>query len=109
MQRITAVLRRFTPALMLSAVAAAPGMALAAYPEQPIKMVVAYAPGGGSDMIARLAAQYMAKYLGNNASIVVVNRPGAAATADSTRAGMKRRRRAVMRCMSGVSLGLSWG
>jgi hypothetical protein len=33
MQRITALLRRFVPALVLSAVAAAPGMAFAAYPE----------------------------------------------------------------------------
>lgn len=77
MQPITALLRRFAPALVLSVVAAAPGVALAAYPEQPIKMIVSYAPGGGSDVIARLTAQYMAKYLGNNASIVVVNRPGA--------------------------------
>lgn len=77
MQRITSLLRRFMPALVLSAVVAAPGMALAAYPDQPIKMIVSYAPGGGSDMIARLTAQFMAKHLGNNASIVVVNRPGA--------------------------------
>jgi tripartite-type tricarboxylate transporter receptor subunit TctC len=77
MQHITALLRRFMPALMLSAVAAAPGLALAAYPEQPIKLIVSYAPGGGSDMIARLAGQYMAKYLGNNANIVVVNHAGA--------------------------------
>lgn len=77
MQRITALLRRFVPALVLSAVATAPGMAFAAYPEQPIKMIVAYAPGGGSDVIARLVAQYMAKHLGHNASITVINRPGA--------------------------------
>jgi tripartite-type tricarboxylate transporter receptor subunit TctC len=77
MQRFTALLRRFVPVLALSAAAAAPGMALAAYPEQPIKMIVSYAPGGGSDVIARLVAQHMAKHLGNNASIVVVNRPGA--------------------------------
>lgn len=77
MQRITALLRRFVPALVLSTVAATPGMAFAAYPEQPIKMIVAYAPGGGSDVIARLVAQYMAKHLGHNASITVINRPGA--------------------------------
>jgi tripartite-type tricarboxylate transporter receptor subunit TctC len=77
MQRINAILRRFVPALVLAAAAVAPGLASAAFPEQPIKMIVSYAPGGGSDVIARLAAQYMAKYLGNNASIVVVNRPGA--------------------------------
>ena len=77
MQCITALVRRVMPALMVAAVAAAPGIALAAYPEQPIRLVVSYAPGGGSDMIARLAAQYMAKYLGNGANILVVNRPGA--------------------------------
>lgn len=40
-------------------------------------MVVAYATGGGTDIIARLMAQYMQKHMGNNASIVVMNRPGA--------------------------------
>ena len=77
MQRIPSLLRRLLPALALCAAAIAPGIAQAAYPEQPIKMVVAYAPGGGTDIIARLTAQYMQKYLGNNASFVVLNRPGA--------------------------------
>jgi len=70
-------LRRFVPALLLSAIAAAPTVAFAAYPEQPIKMIVAYAPGGGTDILARTAAQFIAKHLGNNASVVVINRPGA--------------------------------
>ena len=39
-------------------------------------MIVSHAPDGGSDVIARLAA-HIAKYLGNSASFVVVNRPGA--------------------------------
>ncbi len=77
MQRIPSLLRRLLPALALCAAAIAPGIAHAAYPEQPIKMVIAYAPGGGTDIIARLTAQYMQKYLGNNASFVVLNRPGA--------------------------------
>ena len=76
MQRISSLLRRFVPALALCAAAIAPS-AHAAYPEAPIKMVVAYAAGGGTDIIARLMAQYMQKHLGGNASIVVVNRPGA--------------------------------
>lgn len=63
--------------LVLAAAAVAPGLAAAAYPEQPIKMVVAYGPGGGTDITARLIAPYIQKYLGNNASIVVLNRPGA--------------------------------
>jgi tripartite-type tricarboxylate transporter receptor subunit TctC len=66
------------PALLLSAAAAvAPGAAHAVYPEQPIKMIVSYGAGGGTDIVARVMAPYIQKYLGNNASIVVLNRPGA--------------------------------
>lgn len=65
-------------ALLLSTLALfAAGAAHAAYPEQPIKMIVAYGPGGGTDNTARVIAPYIAKYLGNNASIVVHNRAGA--------------------------------
>jgi tripartite-type tricarboxylate transporter receptor subunit TctC len=77
MHRIPSLLRRLLPALALCAAALAPGLAQAAYPEQSIKMIVGYAAGGGTDIIARLMAQYMQKHLGNNASIVVINRPGA--------------------------------
>ena len=77
MQRIPSILRRVLPALTLCAAAIAPGVSQAAYPEQPIKMIVAYAAGGGTDIIARLTAQYLQKHLGNNASIAVINRPGA--------------------------------
>jgi len=77
MQRIPTLLRRSLAAMTLCATAIVPGLAHAAYPEQPIKMVVAYASGGGTDIIARLMAQYMQKHMGNNASIVVMNRPGA--------------------------------
>ncbi|HEY8357622.1 MAG TPA: tripartite tricarboxylate transporter substrate binding protein, partial [Ramlibacter sp.] len=77
MQAIPSLLRRLLPALALCAVATAPTAALAAWPEQPIRMIVAYGPGGGTDIVARSMAQYIAKYLGNNASVVVVNRPGA--------------------------------
>ena len=74
MKYLPTLLRRWLPALALTAVAVA---AQAAYPEQPIRMIVAYAPGGGTDLTARLIAPYIARYLGNNASIVVVNRSGA--------------------------------
>jgi tripartite-type tricarboxylate transporter receptor subunit TctC len=78
MQFLPSLLRKLLPSLLLSAVAvAAPGVAHAAYPEQPIKMIVAYGAGGGTDIVARVIAPYIGKYLGNNASIVVVNRPGA--------------------------------
>jgi len=54
-----------------------PGPASAAYPEQPITMIVAYAPGGGTDLVARAIAPYIEKYLGDGARIIVLNRTGA--------------------------------
>lgn len=47
------------------------------YPEKPINMIVGYAPGGGTDLVARAIAPYLEKYIGNGARIVVHNRPGA--------------------------------
>ncbi len=54
-----------------------PASGTAAYPEQPISMIVAYAPGGGTDLVARAIAPFIEKYLGDGARILVVNRPGA--------------------------------
>src|SRR5258705_13264355 len=49
----------------------------AAYPERAINLIVAYQPGGGTDLIARAIAPFIEKYLGGDAKIVVVNRAGA--------------------------------
>jgi tripartite-type tricarboxylate transporter receptor subunit TctC len=49
--------------------------AVAAYPDRIIRIVVPFAPGGGTDVIARTLAQEMAKDLG--VSIVIENKPGA--------------------------------
>jgi tripartite-type tricarboxylate transporter receptor subunit TctC len=49
----------------------------AAWPEQPINMILAYAPGGGTDIIARAIAPFIEKQLGAGARIVIVNKPGA--------------------------------
>jgi tripartite-type tricarboxylate transporter receptor subunit TctC len=54
-----------------------PGSAAAAYPERVITMLVAYSPGGGTDLIARALAPYIEKNLGGDAKIVIVNRAGA--------------------------------
>jgi tripartite-type tricarboxylate transporter receptor subunit TctC len=59
------------------ALAALPGACLAAYPERPITMIVAFVPGGGTDVVARALVPYLEKQLGANARIVVVNRGGA--------------------------------
>lgn len=51
--------------------------AVAEYPERPITMIVAYSAGGGTDIAARTLVPFLEKYLGNDASISVTNRPGA--------------------------------
>lgn len=47
----------------------------AAYPERPINLIVPFAPGGGSDNVARIIATKLAERSGK--TFVVSNRPGA--------------------------------
>ncbi len=53
-----------------------PARAEAAYPGQPIKMIVPYPAGGTTDFLGRLVADQLRSGLG--ATVVVENRPGAA-------------------------------
>lgn len=62
------------PAGLAAAIGAGP--ARAAYPDRPLKWIVPYAPGGGSDVIARLVATGLARELGQ--PVVIDNRPGGA-------------------------------
>jgi tripartite-type tricarboxylate transporter receptor subunit TctC len=65
---------RFLAVTLISLFAAT---ASAAWPEKPITMIVAYSPGGGTDLIARAVQPYLEKYLGGGAKVVLVHRPGA--------------------------------
>jgi tripartite-type tricarboxylate transporter receptor subunit TctC len=60
-------------ALLLTAFSA--GDAQAGYPDRIVRIIVPFAPGGGTDIIARTLAQEMARDLG--VSVVVENKPGA--------------------------------
>lgn len=49
--------------------------ARAAWPERPVTMIVAFPPGGGTDVAARTLARFLERELGQ--SVVVLNRGGA--------------------------------
>src|SRR5690606_41613012 len=53
----------------------APAVSSAAYPDQPIKLIVPFSPGGSTDILGRLLADTMRPVLGQ--VIVVENKPGA--------------------------------
>jgi tripartite-type tricarboxylate transporter receptor subunit TctC len=65
------------------ALCVAPAMAAQSwYPARPIRMIVAYPPGGSTDIAARIVAQKLAPALSQ--SIVVDNRAGASGTIGAT-------------------------
>lgn len=63
--------------LLLLASLAAPAGPAPAYPERPIELTVPFAPGGGSDIMARAIAAIVDQERLLPRPLVVVNRPGA--------------------------------
>jgi tripartite-type tricarboxylate transporter receptor subunit TctC len=69
-------MRRLSLALLVLAIGALAGTASAApYPDRPVKILVGFSAGGGTDVAARVMAQKLTDALGQ--SVVVENRPGA--------------------------------
>jgi tripartite-type tricarboxylate transporter receptor subunit TctC len=66
--------------LTCAALAAAASLtvpAYAEYPEKPIEIVVGYAAGGGTDVMARTVGKFLEAALGGSAAVVIKNEPGA--------------------------------
>ena len=83
--RISPLRRRLTTtALLATLAAAAPMAALAqsgAYPDKPVKFVVPYPPGGGTDVIARIVQERFSALLGQ--SVLIDNKGGAGGSVGS--------------------------
>jgi tripartite-type tricarboxylate transporter receptor subunit TctC len=73
---------RIAAALLCAAMAHVPAASAAdAYPQKPIRIIVPFAPGGGTDILARAVSDKLSQTLGT--SMVIENRSGAAGTIGS--------------------------
>ncbi len=78
LQRARGAITQALPAMLLGASAllvTADAAAQAAYPNQPIKIIVAFAAGGASDTVTRMLGKELEKTLGQ--PVLVENKPGA--------------------------------
>jgi tripartite-type tricarboxylate transporter receptor subunit TctC len=64
------------------------------YKGKQVNLIVGYGPGGGYDVVARLVARHLGRYVPGNPTIVVQNMPGPAACAPPTTSTRSRPRTA---------------
>ncbi|MBL8380698.1 MAG: tripartite tricarboxylate transporter substrate binding protein [Burkholderiales bacterium] len=69
------VLMRLVPALLLGILTTIAPVRAQDYPARPVRIVIPYPPGGASDVTARLLAQKLGEFWGQQ--VIADNRPGA--------------------------------
>jgi tripartite-type tricarboxylate transporter receptor subunit TctC len=77
-------MKSLVSSLALAAVLASPAAARGAYPDRPITMIVPFAAGGPTDVVARIVAEHMSRTLGQQ--VVIENVTGAGGTTGIARA-----------------------
>ncbi len=75
MRRLGGLLLAIACLALAQTLAPAPAFGQAAYPSRPIRVLIPYAPGGLTDVVARYYADHLRKSLGQN--VLVENKPGA--------------------------------
>ena len=69
------MINRLIRPIALVALCAATQLAMAAYPDKPITLIVPWAPGGSTDILARAISQQLTISMGQ--TVIVENKPGA--------------------------------
>jgi tripartite-type tricarboxylate transporter receptor subunit TctC len=79
---------KLTTYSLIGALCLTPAAVLAAYPEKPVQLIVPFAPGGTTDLMARIVAPKLGEALGQ--TVVVINKPGAGGALGSTYAAREK-------------------
>lgn len=76
------------PSLFGSFLMSLTGAVIAAYPEKPLQLIVPYATGGTTDLVARIVARELGDVLGQ--SVIILNKPGAGGVVGSVAASKEK-------------------